>query len=202
MAPDMACATTSKDTWSRNGERGEAPHERLFPDDVYATADGFIALSAYTDIAWKALCDVLARPVWQSDALLTTPEKRMAERGRIEPELVGLLRAQPSAHWLSTFERAGVPSAPIVRVADVVNDPTLLARGMMYRLDHPVAGPLEVLGNPVKRIDQTYRSVDNPAPRHGQHTRSVLSQDLGYSASEIDRLIAEGAIADLSPEPT
>jgi len=57
-------------------------------------------------------------------------------------------------------------------------------------IDHPVAGPVETLGLPVK-FSETPGGIRCPAPTLGQHTREVLAE-YGYEAGEVEELLSEG----------
>ena len=69
-----------------------------------------------------------------------------------------------------------------------------LARGMVVDQIHPEAGRTRALGCPL-HFSQTPARVDRPAPLLGEHTREVL-HEAGYSAAEVDALIAQGAVAE------
>jgi crotonobetainyl-CoA:carnitine CoA-transferase CaiB-like acyl-CoA transferase len=73
----------------------------------------------------------------------------------------------------------------------MLSHPQTLARDMVVAVDHPVAGRVETIGVPAK-FSGTPTEIARPAPLYGQHTREVLSA-AGFSRSEIDALIAEGA---------
>ena len=61
---------------------------------------------------------------------------------------------------------------------------------MLFR-SHPVAGPVQTIGLPVK-FSHTPGAVLHAAPVFGQHTREVLAE-LGYANADIDAIIAAGA---------
>jgi crotonobetainyl-CoA:carnitine CoA-transferase CaiB-like acyl-CoA transferase len=63
---------------------------------------------------------------------------------------------------------------------------------MIVEQEHPTAGTIRSVGNPVLFSDTPVRYW-RPAPRLGQHTDEVLSW-LGYEENEIARLREEGAI--------
>ena len=58
-------------------------------------------------------------------------------------------------------------------------------------LDHPSAGPVHNIGNPVK-MSGTPPRQDTAAPLLGEHTDEILEY-AGYSAEEIAGLHASGA---------
>ena len=49
------------------------------------------------------------------------------------------------------------------------------ARDMLVDLDHPAAGRITVLGNPL-RFSETPTSVRRPPPRLGEHTEEVVGE--------------------------
>jgi formyl-CoA transferase len=70
-------------------------------------------------------------------------------------------------------------------------DPQTIARGMVLDIEHPIAGRTKAIGSPLK-FSAGSSVTSRPAPRLGEHTREVLTE-LGYAASDIDRLIKAGA---------
>jgi len=94
---------------------------------------------------------------------------------------------------------AGVPCAAVRGLDEVLADPQLAAREMIQAVRHPAAGPLKVLGVPIKLSD-TPGAVDRPPPRLGEHTAAVLQQVLGVSAQEIAELRAGGVLGAAQAE--
>jgi crotonobetainyl-CoA:carnitine CoA-transferase CaiB-like acyl-CoA transferase len=78
-------------------------------------------------------------------------------------------------------------------VDEALADPQIAARSMIQTTAHPTIGQLDLLGVPVK-LSETPGSVRLPPPRLGEHTRSVLQNDLGLDAPAIQDLSAAGAI--------
>ena len=75
-----------------------------------------------------------------------------------------------------------------------VAGPQLAAREMIVPLDHLTAGPIRVLGTPLK-LSGTPAAVRTPPPALGQHTATILEKDLGFTQSEIESLRMAGAIS-------
>src|SRR3989442_15195918 len=73
--------------------------------------------------------------------------------------------------------------------------PQLAARGRWARVGSP-AGELDALKPPFN-LDGLEPRMD-PIPAVGEHTRAVL-RELGYTAAEIDRLAAAGAVWGFFP---
>ena len=65
---------------------------------------------------------------------------------------------------------------------------------MAETVQHPVLGPLQVLGVPTKLSD-TPGEVRTSPPMLGEHTRKVLEEECGMPAGEIDGLVARNVVA-------
>jgi crotonobetainyl-CoA:carnitine CoA-transferase CaiB-like acyl-CoA transferase len=106
--------------------------------------------------------------------------------------LTPLFQRRKVSEWLNRLQDAGVPAGPVLDIAQMHDDPQALAREMIVETTHPVAGPVKAIGLPIK-FSETPGSVRRAAPLLGEHTRDVLREH-GYSESEIDRMMEQGAI--------
>jgi crotonobetainyl-CoA:carnitine CoA-transferase CaiB-like acyl-CoA transferase len=78
-------------------------------------------------------------------------------------------------------------------MSEVLTDPELLADEMVVELDHPVAGRIKLLGNPMK-FAGTPVGFRRPPPLLGQHTDEVLAGWIGLTSAEIAQLRKDGVI--------
>jgi crotonobetainyl-CoA:carnitine CoA-transferase CaiB-like acyl-CoA transferase len=159
-------------------------HPSIVPYEVFAASDGDFVLAVGTDEQWKKFCAV---------AGLTCAERFQTNRERVtgydelRPIVAGALGTRPRQYWIERLSAAGIPCGSVRNLAEVFDDPQLAAREMIARVEHAVAGPLRLLGVPVKLSD-TPGAVRTPPPTLGQHTTAVLTSDLGLAQTQIDRL--------------
>jgi succinate---hydroxymethylglutarate CoA-transferase len=66
-------------------------------------------------------------------------------------------------------------------------------RGMITTVQHPDAGALPMVGNPVKLASLGLSPTYCPPPRLGEHTVDILGR-IGYTGPEIEALRARGAV--------
>ena len=85
----------------------------------------------------------------------------------------------------------GIPTGKIRTVAEIFEDPKLIGNRMVVEVDHPKAGRIKVLGNPLMMSETTQEY--HPAPLLGAHNEEVLTR-LGFGADEIARMKEKGAI--------
>jgi crotonobetainyl-CoA:carnitine CoA-transferase CaiB-like acyl-CoA transferase len=176
---------------------GEPPgllgtHSPTFaPYGGFRTADGWIVLAgAGSEDLWIRCCAVLGLDELTRDARFVDNAARVANRDALTECFEGVLRDEPSTHWLELLEAAGVPSSQVRDVAQVFEWPQTKALGSVQLLDHAEAGPYEVVSVPL-RMDQAPLPYPSPAPALGADTRPVLTA-LGMETGDIDMLVEAG----------
>ena len=85
-----------------------------------------------------------------------------------------------------------IPCGPILSMKELAEEPSLRETGTIVEVDHPTRGKYLTVGNPVKLSDSP--SDVTRSPLLGEHTEEILSQVLGYSDEELERIRASGAI--------
>jgi formyl-CoA transferase len=91
---------------------------------------------------------------------------------------------------------AGVPCGPVLTLEEVADDPHLKQRQIIVDIEHPVKGPVKVIGCPLKfyTADGALRIDVLPAPGIGQHNEEVYTSLLGYAPADLERWRAAGII--------
>jgi crotonobetainyl-CoA:carnitine CoA-transferase CaiB-like acyl-CoA transferase len=95
---------------------GRAPTSRsrhTAPDDLYATADGTIALTIENDAEFRTLCNVMKRDDLAEDPRFATMAARVASSDALDSELQHAFAAAPTDWWLIALRRAGIASARV-----------------------------------------------------------------------------------------
>jgi formyl-CoA transferase/CoA:oxalate CoA-transferase len=168
-------------------------HPSIVPYEVFQAADGYLTVGVANNSLWGRFCQALGRPELASDPRFDTEARRVEHRDALIPLLERLFAAAPVAAWLERLAAAGVPAGKIKSVGEALESEHFRARGTLVTLTHPTAGPLRMVGPPI-RLSATPGDAAAPAPLLGEHTEEVLEKLLGYSAEAIARLRAAGAI--------
>jgi crotonobetainyl-CoA:carnitine CoA-transferase CaiB-like acyl-CoA transferase len=178
---------------------GQAPrrlgnrHPTIAPYDSFPTADGEVVLAIGNDEQWRRFCAAAGLDALAADARFATNPARVGEYDALREASATRLRSGTTADWVDRLRGADVPCGAVRPVGEVLADPQLASREMIARLDHPSAGPIDMLGVPIK-LSSNPGSVRTAPPLLGEHTDSILRDDLGLDAQEIERLRHEGAI--------
>ena len=158
----------------------------------FSTADRPIVLAIGNDTIWRRFCTTVGLDDLVEDERFSTNAGRREHRDYLVDRISEELKAQPSDHWTATLGAAGVPCSPIQFLSDVTSDAHIAARGSLLSVqagsDHDVtaaASPWSIDGQRNEKV--------SPPPSLARDNRTVL-QDVGYTETQIDELVREGAI--------
>jgi formyl-CoA transferase len=174
------------------GRYGNA-HPNIVPYEVFAAADGPLVLAVGNDAQFARLCQVAGVPELAADERFARNGGRVRNREELIARLQAVFATRPAQAWEDALCAADVPCGRINDMAQVFEQPQVQARGMKISLDHPVAGPLPLVGSPL-RFSDTPVAYRLPPPRLGEHTDAVLGGLLGKTAAEIAALRAAGVV--------
>jgi formyl-CoA transferase len=157
---------------------GETPrrygnaHPNIVPYEAFEAADGPFILAVGNDAQWRKCCGVLGRTEWSDDPRFLTNSLRVEHREELSTLLTDCFRARPRAEWLEALRAAHVPAGPVQSVDQALQDPQLLARGMVQTVPHPTAGALRLVANPLLGED----TPTQPPPRLGEGGEEVAQR--------------------------
>ncbi len=160
---------------------GQAPrrmgnaHPNIVPYQIFQVSDGHVVVAVGNDGQFARFASTLGAPELAQDSRFLSNPLRVANRAALVPKLTELTMRTTREELLSALERQGVPCGPINSVADVFDDPQVLARGM--RVDLPsvaaAAGSVPSVASPIV-LDGARMVADRASPGLGEHTDSVL----------------------------
>ena len=171
--------------------------------DVFSVKnDGQIFLAVVTDTQWKVFCDAFGFDDFWADARLATNNDRVRAREWMLPQLRERLAAFDVHEIARIFEDNGLPYAAITRPHELFDDPHLTATGGLADVMLPPtassAGRSIETRTPLLplALDSGRLPLRSGPPALGEHTAALLAE-LGYREGEIERLRADGVIANL-----
>jgi crotonobetainyl-CoA:carnitine CoA-transferase CaiB-like acyl-CoA transferase len=157
----------------------------------YPTRDGAICVLPGVDKHWKSFFEVSGLEAqYGSDPRFSTAAARAQHIEDALELLAKALETKTTAEWLELLTKADIPCGPVVALEDLYDDPHLQDVDFFGHHDHPTEGKMTI-PRPAVWMSETPPKVGNLAPALGADTRAVLT-DFGYSAGEIDELIASG----------
>jgi crotonobetainyl-CoA:carnitine CoA-transferase CaiB-like acyl-CoA transferase len=168
-------------------------HLSIVPYSTFDARDGQIMLAVGNDDQWRRFCDIAGLCELATDERFATNSQRVINRAALQPILERVIRTRDRSDWIEQCGRGGVPCGAVRDIGESLSDPQLAAREMIASLNHPTAGDIRVVGNPVTLSEHPPR-VETPPPVLGEHTEAILVGELGLSADEVRELRAEEII--------
>ena len=172
--------------------RGNA-HPSIVPYQDFPTADGELLLTVGNDAQFRRFCAVAGRPQWAEDPRFASNAARVANR----VELVTLIRQctvfRSTADWVQALEAVGVPCGPVNDLAQIFDDPQVLARGLKVSLQHPLGVPLAQVASPL-RLSASPVQYRRAAPLLGADSEALLRRLLGLDDAALQALRRDGVI--------
>ncbi|ATP42687.1 CoA transferase [Pseudomonas putida] len=168
-------------------------HPNIVPYQDFPTADGDFILTVGNDGQFRKFAEVAGQPQWADDPRFATNKLRVANRAELIPLIRQATVFKTTAEWVSQLEKAGVPCGPINDLAQMFQDPQVVARGLAVTIPHPLAGSVPQVASPI-RLSETPVEYRRAPPLLGEHTEAVLSEVLGLDADAVHRLRSAGVL--------
>jgi crotonobetainyl-CoA:carnitine CoA-transferase CaiB-like acyl-CoA transferase len=168
-------------------------HPNIVPYQPFKTADGDVILACGNDNLFRKFCEAAGCTELADDPRFAGNGKRVENRAELTRLLQAVFARRSTKDWVELLEAAGVPNGPINDVAQVYEEPQVIARGIKVELDHPVAGSLPTVASPM-RFSATPVEYQLAPPVLGQHTEEILRDLLQLDDAAIATLRAEGTI--------
>ncbi|MCJ0906915.1 CaiB/BaiF CoA-transferase family protein [Rhodococcus sp. ARC_M6] len=171
-----------------NGQPTVAPAADIMP-----TTDGSLVLSAYSEIHFRRLCELLGRSELADDPRFANNKARVENRTAMLAELHSVFATMTSDEAMGLLTPNGVVAGKINTYAEAMRSPDVEASGIFIEVSQPDGVSVTTLGTPWHLA-----SIPKPptagTPNLGQHTGELLLE-LGYAAETISALAADGVIA-------
>ena len=167
-------------------------HPNLVPYQAFRASDGWIFVAVWRDATWAPFCATIGQPDLAADPRFATSADRVTHRKELEPLIESMLLTRTVEEWMAALSPIDVLCAPVNDYTQLVRHPAVLATGMLVEQEHPRAGRITTMANPVK-LEKTPGTIRTGAPALGEHSRDIL-QEAGLTSAEIDGLAADGVI--------
>jgi crotonobetainyl-CoA:carnitine CoA-transferase CaiB-like acyl-CoA transferase len=168
-------------------------HPTITPYQPMRAKDKLMIIAVGTEGLWQRFCKVLgiAETLMRDPRFATNPQ-RNTHRAELIPILENILMQRNADEWLEQFVAHEIPAGPINFPDEILNDEHLKAREMIVELEHPLAGLVKSIGNPIHAslTPPTYRRYP---PRLGEHSVEILT-GLGYNQEQIERMQQQGVL--------
>lgn len=168
-------------TGKEPGRMGSA-HPSIVPYQAFDCKDREIVIAVGNDQQFQSLCRGIGLDKLSDDKRFSTNPQRVRNRVQLVGIISKRLKKESAAYWNKLLNKRRVPSAPVYKIADVINDPQVKDR----RLFKSTRSGIPQLASPIKFLKQA-KGPTSSAPMLGEDTMQVLRK-LGYSKESIRRI--------------
>jgi formyl-CoA transferase len=162
------------------------------PGGLYKCAPGglddwcYIFASRGNEEHWRRLVEVIGRQDLLSDPRMTDGPTRAKNQAAVDAAITEWTSKHSKQDVMATIAGAGVPCGAVLNTLELMQDPDLLARGMMQTLEHPVRGSVTVAGWPLRMSGSKVELKS--APLHGADNEVIYREWLDCSADELKQM--------------
>ncbi|MEM7363794.1 MAG: CoA transferase [Pseudomonadota bacterium] len=176
---------------SRHGSKH--PALSMAPYNVYQASDGYVAIICINEKHWLSMAKAMNREDLLDDPRYGSMRERAAIMAEVDEQVTAWTSPRTRAEVLASLQGAGVPSASVRDVEEVLADEHLHERGMLHEIDHPVWGEMTLMNSPLN-VALGNNVAPVPAPELGGANDDVYGGLLGIAAPELATLKSEGVI--------
>ncbi len=171
-------------------------HPNIVPYRPFKSADGQIIIVVGNDDQFKRFCEIAECSELADDSRFQTNEMRVRNREDLAEILDPIVAARPSAFWLKELEAQNIGCGPINNLAEVFDNPQVIAREMVHEMRHSAndGTTARLLASPIK-MSETPVTYRHAPPLLGEHTVEVMTDMLGLDDSEVQELCDLGVLS-------
>ncbi|MDA3040446.1 MAG: CoA transferase, partial [Actinomycetota bacterium] len=158
----------------------------------YDTADGQISAVWVSYEHFQNAARALGRPDLAEDVRFASRGSRLRHSLVMRAEFAAALKDFTTEQALAALRAADVPSAPVLALDDVFDDPQVIHTGIIVEELHPTAGRI-VTTRPPAHFSKTPTAITRPAPGRGQHSDEILAA-IGYEPADVAAMREAGVV--------
>ncbi|AMR80625.1 CaiB/BaiF CoA transferase family protein [Cupriavidus nantongensis] len=163
------------------------------PSNMYRTADDiWVTVVASSDATFRRLAEAMDAPQLAQSPEYATNAGRVRHVDALDGCIAEWFAAQPYAAAAARLEQCQVPFSKVFSIADIVEDPQMVARQAIVRLPDADLGTVPA-PCVVPRFSGYAPVLPRTGPDVGEHNAEVYGE-VGIGGEELERLRGEGVV--------
>ncbi len=153
------------------------------PRNTYATSDGkWVAVSTSANSVAERVMRLVGRPDLIEEPWFSTGSGRVEHVELLDEIVSEWVGARTRDEVIAAFADAGAAIAPVYDVADLMEDPQIVARDAITQVDDPDLGPVR-MQNLLFRMSETPGAIRFTGRPLGADTDAILGDELGLDVA-------------------
>jgi crotonobetainyl-CoA:carnitine CoA-transferase CaiB-like acyl-CoA transferase len=163
------------------------------PVGMFKTKDGYMSVNARRDPHFQRLAKLIGKDEWLDDPRYADARSRVKHREELMAVLRPIFETKTSDEWVELLSSIDILKAKVNTYKDLFDDPQVHAIDAVHWVENDTLGRVPMASICGQRSPTTGDRLAH-SPHIGEHTREILGE-LGYDASDIERLNASGVVA-------
>lgn len=141
---------------------------------VFNTTDGaLVVVGAFKKNPLQDICAALQ--IEDLSPQYPNLASQRANKPYLQSRFREVFATSTTAYWIGRLEEQDLLCAPVRALGEALDDPQTAINGMLLDFDHPVLGPLRVVGSPV-HLSEAPLVLRHAPPKLGEHTRELIDE--------------------------
>jgi crotonobetainyl-CoA:carnitine CoA-transferase CaiB-like acyl-CoA transferase len=128
----------------------------IAPYEAFPSSDGWIVIAAGNDKLFQKLGNALNHSEWAEDPRFRTNPDRVQNRVELKRIISEITKKKTNNEIEGLLKKLDIPSAPVLNLSQVNEEPQLRELGIVQSVDHPMIPNFQSIGLPL--------SIDNERP--------------------------------------
>ena len=142
---------------------------------VFETLDGaLVMVGAFKEHPLRDICTALGVDDLSADPRYATLEQQKAHRADLQATFRDRFGTNTTAHWLERLGGVDILCAPVMTLADALDDPQTACNRMIVELEPTAGGPVRLVASPIEMSAAPF-AVRRAPPALGEHNDEVLA---------------------------
>lgn len=163
------------------------------PRNLYATKDGYLALSASSQQIFENVCEAIGRPELVTDERFATNDARVAHVDALDEIIESWTRDRSTSEAIRQMHAADAIVGPVYEMPDIYADEQYRGRESIIEVPDDELGEVTT-PNAFPVLSRTPGSVESLGAGHGEHNEQVYREELGIPEATYAQLREDGII--------
>ncbi len=150
-------------------------HPRNAPYQAFKASDGYFVLAAGNQHLFEIVCNIVGLPELIGDGRFSNTLLRAKNQDDLEQVLTAQFSKQSATYWISKFSEAGVPTAPINKYSDALQDPQVIHHQWVQDLKLPNGFSTRTFAHPALLNGSLLMNIA-PPPLLDEHREEILAR--------------------------
>ncbi|MCK0754349.1 CaiB/BaiF CoA transferase family protein [Chromohalobacter japonicus] len=160
---------------------------------VLPTKDGWVTvLTLFRDNPLKLLCEAFEVEDMSVDPDLSNASLQIKNIEKVKEKFAPVISKYSTDECIDRLVKTDILCAPVLDIEQAIHHPQAKENNILWEADVPNKGPKEIVGNPVKLLNNPLEMKYSPS-RLGEYSVEVL-YEFGYKQEEINHLENKGVI--------